>query len=101
MSTNVVPNPQYWRDRAEKARLHAERMIEPASKRMMIEVAEHYESRVRRARKRLFESVNTRAADLSGREREGSQDASPPLNDDLSEGAGAPDHGIKSDPRSL
>jgi hypothetical protein len=99
MSTNVVPNPQYWRDRAEKARLHAERMIEPASKRMMIEVAEHYESLVRRAGKRLLESANTRAADLSGRERR--QDASPVLNDDLSEGAGGLDHGSKSGPRLL
>jgi hypothetical protein len=87
MSTNVVPNPQYWRDRAEKARLHAERMIEPASKRMMIEVAEHYESLVRRAGKRLLESANTRAADLSGHEREGRQDASPVLHGDLSGGA--------------
>lgn len=99
MSTNVVPNPQYWRDRAEKARLHAERMIEPASKRMMIEVAEHYESLVRRAGKRLLESANTRAADLSGRERR--QGASPVLNDDLPEGAGGLDHGSKSGPRLL
>jgi hypothetical protein len=63
MSTNVLPNPQYWRDRAEKARLHAERMIEPVSKRMMIEVAEHYEGLVRRAGKRLLESANRRAAE--------------------------------------
>jgi hypothetical protein len=62
MTTNLMPNPQYWRDRAEKARLHAERMIEPTSKRMMIEVAEHYESLVRRAGKRLLKSANTRRA---------------------------------------
>jgi hypothetical protein len=62
MTTNVVPNPQHWRDRAEKARAHAERMSEPASKRMVIEVAEHYESLVRRAGKRLLKSANTRRA---------------------------------------
>jgi hypothetical protein len=56
MTTNLVTDPQSWRDRAEKARMHAERMIEPVSKRMMIEIAEHYESLVRRARKRLLES---------------------------------------------
>jgi hypothetical protein len=101
MTTNVVPNHQYWRDRAEKARLHAERMIEPASKRMMIEVAEHYESLVQRAGKKLLGSANTRGADLSGHERGGPQDASPLLNDHLSEGAGGLDHGIKSGPRLL
>jgi hypothetical protein len=31
-------------------------MIEPESKRMMVEVAEHYESLARRAGKRLLES---------------------------------------------
>ena len=49
MTTDLVPNLQHWRDRAKKARLHAQQMIEPVSKRMMVEVAEHYESLVRRA----------------------------------------------------
>jgi hypothetical protein len=49
MTTDHVTNPQHWRDRAEKARLHAQQMIEPVSKGMMVEVAEHYESLVRRA----------------------------------------------------
>jgi hypothetical protein len=53
MTTNPVTNPQHWRDRAEKARLHAQRMIEPVSKGMMVEVAEHYESLARRAEKKI------------------------------------------------
>jgi hypothetical protein len=50
MTTDLV-TIQHWRDRAEKARLHAQRMIEPVSKGMMVEVAEHYESLARRAGK--------------------------------------------------
>jgi hypothetical protein len=49
MTTDLVPNLQHWRDRAKKARLDAQQMIEPVSKGMMVEVAEHYESLVRRA----------------------------------------------------
>ena len=56
MTTNLVTNPQRWRDRAEKARVHAQQMIEPVSKGMMVEVAEHYESLARRAGKRLLQS---------------------------------------------
>jgi hypothetical protein len=56
MTTDLVTNPQHWRDRAEKARVHAQQMIEPVTKGMMVEVAEHYESPVRRAGKRLLES---------------------------------------------
>jgi hypothetical protein len=48
MTTDLVTNPQHWLDRAEKARLHAQQMLEPVSKGMMVEVAEHYESLVRR-----------------------------------------------------
>ena len=48
MTTDLVTNPEHWRDRAKKARLHAQQMIEPVSKGMMVEVAEHYESLVRR-----------------------------------------------------
>jgi hypothetical protein len=65
MTTNLVTNPQHWRDRAEKARLHAQRMIEPVSKGMMVEVAEHYESLARRAGQRLLQSEKSRAQSSS------------------------------------
>jgi hypothetical protein len=39
----------HWRARAEAARVHAQQMIEPVTKGMMVEVAEYYESLARRA----------------------------------------------------
>ena len=46
----------HWRARAEAARVHAQQMIEPVTKGMMVEVAEYYESLARRAGGRLFET---------------------------------------------
>jgi hypothetical protein len=37
----------HWRARAEAARVHAQQMIEPVTKGMMVEVAEYYESLAR------------------------------------------------------
>jgi hypothetical protein len=39
----------HWRARAEAARVHAQQMIEPVTKGMLVEVAEYYESLARRA----------------------------------------------------
>jgi hypothetical protein len=39
----------HWRARAEEARVHAQQMIEPVTKGMMVEVADYYESLARRA----------------------------------------------------
>ncbi|HWI27458.1 MAG TPA: hypothetical protein VN668_10855 [Stellaceae bacterium] len=36
-----------WRDRAEEARAHAESMINPSARRIMLEIAEGYEKLIR------------------------------------------------------
>src|SRR6266481_3879405 len=36
-------DPKYWRERAEEARAHAEKLTDPASQRMMLEMANDYE----------------------------------------------------------
>jgi hypothetical protein len=39
----VRENADYWRKRAEEARMKADQMRDPADKRMMLEVAESYD----------------------------------------------------------
>jgi hypothetical protein len=42
-----------WNGRAQKARVHAAQMTDLSSRRMMVEVAEHYEHLARRTEARL------------------------------------------------
>ena len=46
-------DPSHWRERAQEARVHADRMTDPEAKRMMLEIAEDYEKLARRAQERL------------------------------------------------
>ncbi len=46
-------DPKHWRERAQEARLHAEQIDDPISKRMMLQVAEDYEKLATRAEQRL------------------------------------------------
>jgi len=55
MSKNLYSDPQHWHDRAEDARKVAAHIIDPVSRRKMLEIAESYEGLARRA-KRLQES---------------------------------------------
>jgi len=45
-------NPQHWRARAEEARTVAESLFDANCKRMMLEVADDYETLARRAEER-------------------------------------------------
>ena len=46
-------DPRYWIERAEKARLVAEKMTDPVLKQMMLDVAAGYERLAMRAEKRV------------------------------------------------
>jgi hypothetical protein len=55
MANNSRDDPKHRLDRAAKARVHAEQMSDPESKRMMLGIAENYEGLARRAEQRLLE----------------------------------------------
>jgi bacterioferritin (cytochrome b1) len=38
-----LDDPQYWRDRAEEARTHAEEMKDPETRHIMLKIAEGHE----------------------------------------------------------
>jgi hypothetical protein len=56
MKSMLINNPQHWRDRAEEARVNAEQMGDPESRRMMLEIADGYIRLAERAERRLRES---------------------------------------------
>ena len=53
MSKRLFHDPQHWHDRAEGARKLAAEILDPVSRRMMLDIAESYESLARRAAQRL------------------------------------------------
>jgi hypothetical protein len=56
MTNNLRDDPKHWLDHAEKARVHAEQMSDPESKRTMLGIAESYGRLARRADQRLRDS---------------------------------------------
>jgi hypothetical protein len=56
MTNNLRDDPKHWLDRAERARVHAEQIFDPESKRTMLGIAASYESLARRAEQRLRDS---------------------------------------------
>jgi hypothetical protein len=60
MKGTLINNPQHWRDRAEEARVNAEQMRDPESKRMMLEIADGYMRLAERAEQRLRESEKSK-----------------------------------------
>jgi len=53
-------DPKHWRERAEEARVHAEQISDPESKRMMLKIAEDYEKLAKRAEERLNASQQSK-----------------------------------------
>jgi hypothetical protein len=60
MKGTLINNPQHWRDRAEEARVNAERMGDAESRRMMLEIADGYVRLAERAERRVRESEKSR-----------------------------------------
>jgi hypothetical protein len=56
MTSDLLTNPQYWRDRAKEIRVLAERNTHPDTKRMLQNIAADYEHLAQRAEERLQES---------------------------------------------
>jgi hypothetical protein len=56
MTSDLLTNPQYWRDRAKEIRALAERSIHPETKRTLQNIAADYERLAQRAEERLQES---------------------------------------------
>jgi hypothetical protein len=55
MTNNLRDNPQHWRDLAEQARAHANKMDDRESRRMMIGIADGYDNLAQRAEAKLRE----------------------------------------------
>jgi hypothetical protein len=60
MSKKLYHDPQHWHDRAEGARKLAAEILDPVSGRMMLDIAESYESLARRAAQRLQDIQNSK-----------------------------------------
>jgi hypothetical protein len=53
MTSDLLTDPQYWRDRAEEIRVLAERTVDTETKRMLETLVADYELLARRAEERL------------------------------------------------
>ena len=42
MADHLINDPNHWRERAKEARVHAEQIDDPESKKMMLRIAEDY-----------------------------------------------------------
>ena len=60
MTRNLMDDPEHWRARAEEARVHAEQMKDPETRRMMLGIAESYEQIARRADERLRDTQKSK-----------------------------------------
>jgi hypothetical protein len=67
MQRKFRDDPQHWRWRAQEARIHAELIIDPESKRMMLEIAGEYERIAQRAEERMRDSERRPPASSIGR----------------------------------
>jgi phage gp46-like protein len=56
MTSDLLTNPQYWRDRAKEIQGIAERSTHPETKRTLQNIAADYEHLAQRAEERLQES---------------------------------------------
>jgi hypothetical protein len=55
----LLNNVRHWRDRAEKARMHADQLTDPEAKHMMLGIAESYEKLAQRAEERRLKAESS------------------------------------------
>jgi hypothetical protein len=55
MTKKLFHDPEHWRDRADDARRVATEILDPLSRRRMLDIAESYETLARRAAEREHE----------------------------------------------
>jgi DNA-binding ferritin-like protein len=60
MANILRDDPKHWRDLAEQARVRAEQMADPASRQMLLSIAQTYENLARQAEKRLRDAENSK-----------------------------------------
>jgi hypothetical protein len=53
MTSDLLSNPEHWRERAEELRVQAEQMKDPATRQQMLALVEGYERLAKRAEERL------------------------------------------------
>jgi DNA-binding ferritin-like protein len=53
-------DPKHWRDLAEESRVRAEQMADPASRQMLLSIAQTYENLARQADKRLRDAEQSK-----------------------------------------
>jgi hypothetical protein len=58
MSKRQLDDPQYWRDRAQEARMHADKMKDPETKHIMLRIAEGHERQAQLLEKKAGDSQN-------------------------------------------
>jgi DNA-binding ferritin-like protein len=56
MSKRLLDDPQYWRDRAEEARMQADKMKDPETKHIMLRIAEGHERQAQLLEKKAADS---------------------------------------------
>ena len=60
MAKGFLKDPQYWRDRAEEARVHADQMKAADTKHIWLRIAEGHERQAELLEKMLRDSENSR-----------------------------------------
>jgi hypothetical protein len=54
-----LDDPQYWRARADEARMHADQMKDPETRHIMLRIAEGHQRQAQLLEKKAAESQNT------------------------------------------
>jgi predicted Rossmann-fold nucleotide-binding protein len=65
MANHLLNDPKHWRGRANEMRCMAQEMADPESKRMMVKIADDYESLAKRAEVRIASNKQPKSGPCS------------------------------------